>query len=89
MKKHKHAPYKLAVVTWEDAFSISGDMEEDDERLAEPYLRYSCGWLIKRRPVVLAETFDRKGISHTTTIPRSYVRNMTVHEVIDDDGHLD
>ena len=85
MTKHKHARYKLAVVTWDDAFSVDRDVDDDEEVLRKPYLRHSVGWLINRRPLVLAETFDTKGISHTLTIPRSIVKNMTVLEVIEDE----
>jgi len=83
---HKHAKYKLAIVTWHDAFGIGDNhVDTDDAILVDPFVRHSVGWLVKRRPVVLAQTFDGKGIASTLTIPRGIVRRITVMDVVDDE----
>lgn len=84
-EKHKHARYKLAIVTWHDAFSIADNhVDNDDSLLVDPFVRHSTGWLVKRRPVVLAQTFDGKGLGCTITIPKGMVKEMTVLEVVGD-----
>lgn len=89
-KRHAHARYKLAIVTWHDAFALADnhiDAEEHNGTMTEPFVRHSTGWLVKRRPVVLAQTYDNKGLGSTLTIPNGIVKHISTLEVVgDDDG---
>lgn len=82
---------EIAVVTWHDPFSISDNhVDESSKRLITPYVRRSVGWLIRRRPLVIALTRDLDEdaaggtLSHTLTVPNSLVKKLTVLEVDDD-----
>lgn len=83
----KSAPYKIACVAWEDAHHDSSDDLTFDETEKQPLIRHSVGWLVRRKPVVLVQTVDRRAHSgellhaSSLTIPRSLVKVLTTVDV--------
>lgn len=82
---------KIAVVTWHDPFAISDNhVDAGSDKLTKPYVRRSVGWLIRRRPVIIAQTRDlgQDGeggdLAHTLTIPNAVVKELHVAEVPND-----
>lgn len=79
---------KVAVVTWHDPFSVTdAHISANAERLRKPYVRHSTGWLIHRRPLVIAQTWDEDAtdgeLVETLTIPNAIVKKLVVLEVPD------